>query len=470
MNNKVPINVLNAIYDGRWAILPDKLDLLVSIANRTHSDIEAVLSKPLEQRIAGSRVDVRDGAAIINIIGPIIPRATMFSDISGAVSAEDLALKFGEAIEDHDIKAIVLNIDSPGGNIVNVHELSDMIYNARGKKPVIAYTGGLCASAAYWIASACDKIIADKTAFLGSIGVVAAWTDDSEARKKEGLKDYELVSSQSPNKRQDLNSKEGRAALQAELDGLADIFIDDIAQKRGTNSQFVNDNYGKGGVMLALQAIQVGMADELGSLEGVIQSIKDGNQNVKLLIKSTSTKGVSFMSNKDEDDKAKTSVVAVIEDDDEEEDESEEEEEKAKGKSKSKGKAKSKDAADPMASLLASDPALFNRIKQTGAAEERARIKAIDDIVAVHGSNSAIVKDAMFTNPISAEAFAFKVLKTEASSRVLMASNYNADADEIPSVPASGDAESNSGDVNNKILSAIVSGLKIGGCKGVKHG
>ena len=264
--------VVSAIARQPWAITPDGLDLVLGIAQRNISDHQAVLASPTERRESGN-VRMRDGVAIISVMGPILPRADFFSKISGATSIETLALRFGEAVAADDVNGIVLHVDSQGGAVTGVHEFAGQIFAARSVKPVVAYVSGVCASAAYWLASAAGRVIADETAILGSIGVVAAWTDDKEARKSAGLTDYEVVSSQSPNKRLDPTSKEGRAALQHLLDTDADIFIADVARHRGKRVATVADQFGQGGVMHAAEAVKVGMADEIGSLEDVIATL-----------------------------------------------------------------------------------------------------------------------------------------------------------------------------------------------------
>jgi signal peptide peptidase SppA len=276
MSSRQCDRVLSAIARQPWAITPDGLELVLGIAERSISDKQAVLAAPTERRESG-KVQMRDGVAVISVMGPIFPRADFFTDISGATSIETLALRFGEAVAADDVKAIVLHVDSPGGQIVGVHEFANQIYAAREKKPVVAYAAGMNTSAAYWISSAASKIVAEETALLGSIGVVAAWTDDKEARKSAGLKDYEVVSSQSPNKRLDPESKEGRAALQRILDETADIFIADVARYRGKRAGTVTEQFGQGGVMLAAEAVKVGMADEIGSLEDVIAALSNAD-------------------------------------------------------------------------------------------------------------------------------------------------------------------------------------------------
>jgi len=482
---------LNAIFAGKWAIETNHLDIMIGIADRTYSNMEAVLTTPTERRQSGA-VNVRDGVAVINVFGPIFPHADLFTDISGATSVETLALRFGEALNAPDVKAIVLNVDSPGGNIVGINEFAKKIYEARGKKPIVAYTGGYCASAAYWIASAADRIVADDTAFLGSIGVVAAWTDDSEARKKQGIIDYEVVSSQSPDKRQDPNSAEGRAKLQAELDALADIFLESVARNRNSKPKQVSEKFGKGGILITEEAIRVGMADEVGSLEGVIAELSEAipvlaikaaqvatgsgeygaRQNKKfleLVNLTTPKKGATDMSaakkEDEEESKAKSKAKSEDEDLDKEDEDEDEEEEESKAKSKPKAKDGETSLTLQMATVQSENPALFNAIKQVGANEERERIKAIDDVAASAGYTS-LVRKAMFETPMTAGDLALQIIKTDNAAIQKAATDYQEDAKEADDVPACVSDNDKNADA---MVSAMVSGFKAVGGKEVKR-
>ncbi len=264
--------IVSATTRQPWAITPEGLDLVLGIAQRRISDPQAVLASPVERR-EGGRIHMRDGVAVLSVMGPIFPRADFFTHISGATNIETLALRFGEALAAPDVKGIVLHIDSPGGQITGVHEFAEQVFAARNIKPVVAYISGTGASAAYWIASAAGRVVADVTAVLGSIGVVAAWTDEREARRAQGLTDYEVVSSQSPDKRLDPASAEGRDALQRLLDATADIFIADVARNRGCDAARVTEQFGRGGVMLAAEAVRAGMADAVGGLENVMAAL-----------------------------------------------------------------------------------------------------------------------------------------------------------------------------------------------------
>ena len=434
MSNKIPNSILQAIHTKRWGITPEYLDVIIGVASRELKDIEAVLSSPAVKKGSGL-LSTRSGVGIINIGGVIAPYMNIMTEISGGTTIEQLGLNFGEALRSKEIKAIVLNIDSPGGDICGIHEFSNMVYEARGQKPIVAYVGNLCASAAYWIASACDCIIADKTATLGSIGVVASWIDDSAWMEKEGIKEYKLVSSQTPNKQQDLNSDEGLNSLQAELDGLANIFIESVATHRERAAKYVESNFGKGGVLLAEQAIKVGMADELGSLESVIQGLQEGKSFIKkgVIDMAKEEKLVLEDEEKDEEKESKTKA----EDEEEEKDketnkkaESEEDDEKDK-----EGK-KASTLETKMSGLLLSDAVLFNAIKELGVKEERERMFAINEIAKVYGDNE-LVKKAMFNEPKSAKDLSFELIKAERVALEAYTKDYQEDISMIAEIKRS---------------------------------
>jgi ClpP class serine protease len=195
-----------------------------------------------------------------------------FTQISGAVSTEVLATDIQAAIDNPAVRAIVLDVDSPGGAAAGINELANVIFESRGKKPIVARVGGTGASAAYWLGAAADRLYVDATGLVGSIGVVATFLDSSKRDEASGVRQVEIVSSQSPDKRLDVVTEDGRAKVQATVDSLAQVFIDRVATFRGVTSRHVIENFGRGGLVVGAAAVAAGMADALGSLESVIAS------------------------------------------------------------------------------------------------------------------------------------------------------------------------------------------------------
>jgi len=250
-----------------WAITESALNNILTIASRQNETIE-VVSARLGRELDNSYVsEIRDGVAIIPVVGPLFRYANLFTAISGASSYEILAKDFTTALDNPEVKGIVLDIDSPGGEVNGCAEFANMIFEARGTKPIIAYTSGDAASGAYWIASACDEVVVSETSSLGSIGVVAVY------RGGKGENTVEIVSSQSPYKRLDPNSDDGKVRLQSRIDDLASVFIEAIARHRGVDPPTVVRDFGGGDVFIGKHAVTQGLADKVGSLEKTISSI-----------------------------------------------------------------------------------------------------------------------------------------------------------------------------------------------------
>lgn len=252
-----------------WLMLPGALNTLLAIADRQGDPeaLEARLGRPLDNTRA---VSVRDGVAVIPVTGPIMRYANLFTRISGATSTQELATDLQTALDSPQVRAIVLNIDSPGGEANGINELADMIHAARGKKPIKAYVGGTAASAAYWIASAADEVIVDDTALVGSIGVVL----EVAVRKDEaGAKRYTITSSNAPNKRPDIETEEGRAEIAKSIDALAEVFTAKVARNLGVDAADVPAMGDHGGLRVGGAAVEAGLAHRLGSLESLITEL-----------------------------------------------------------------------------------------------------------------------------------------------------------------------------------------------------
>lgn len=264
---------LRAVLASAWAILPEHLEIITSIAEREnefHGNLEALeakLGRPLGNTMTAT---VRNGVATIPLEGPLFGKANLMTKFSGATSYDMVAKDFTAALEDPSVSAIVLNVDSPGGEVAGASELSGMIRAARGIKPIVAYVSGTMASAALWIGSAADRIVASDTALIGSVG---AQMGMSVREPKAGEKSYRFVSSQSPYKNADPGTEAGAAQSQQIVDDLAQVFIDTLAANRGTTSQEVIAKYGQGAVFVADKALSNGMIDSVGSYEGVINSL-----------------------------------------------------------------------------------------------------------------------------------------------------------------------------------------------------
>lgn len=290
-------NAIAALHASHWAITPDALQQMMEIAARaldepisTIEALEAKIGKPVN---ADELMTVRDGVATIRVQGPLFRYANIFTMISGATSYQTLATDLQQAVDDSKIRGIVLLIDSPGGEVNGSAELANMIFDARGTKPIVAYVAGMGASAAYWIASAATEVVVAPTAILGSIGAVLSVSDRSAADAARGVKTIEIVSSQSPKKRLSPTSSEGQAALQDLVDTLASVFVDAVARNRDVSADTVLSDFGQGGVFVGEASLTPGLADRLGSYEAIHAELAGGKYSAPVRMEArTSTQSL----------------------------------------------------------------------------------------------------------------------------------------------------------------------------------
>jgi ClpP class serine protease len=264
--------VLQYIDSSVWAITPDWLGVIRGIASRseeiTELHLEAI-EKTTGRSIRETQgVTVRDGVAVVPIHGPLFRYANLFTRFSGATSAESLARDLGAAATDPLVREIVIDVDSPGGEINGIEETAKLIRAISQEKPVTALVSFLGTSGAYWLASAAPRVITVRTGVLGSIGTLLRMGDGSD---EEG--EIVFQSSQSPHKVIDPTTAEGAADIQTMLDSLAQVFIESVAEHRGVSVEKVMSDFGRGGVRVGDAAVEAGMADATGTLEGVIAEL-----------------------------------------------------------------------------------------------------------------------------------------------------------------------------------------------------
>lgn len=269
------MRALDAALNAVWAMEERALETLLDVAARDNTDVtpqalEAYRAKGLD---GTQRATVRKGVAILGIAGPLFKRANLFTAISGASSYDVLRTDLQAALDDPKVNAILLDIDSPGGEVNGGNELAQAIYAARSVKPIVAYVGGTGASMAYWIASSASKVVVDPTAILGSIGTQVAFAERAPAA---GEKRYRFVSTQSPNKNPDPGTEAFDKSVQTTIDALSAVFIEAVARNRGVTVAAVLSDFGKGGTFVGQMAVGAGLADSVGDFEGVLAELSAG--------------------------------------------------------------------------------------------------------------------------------------------------------------------------------------------------
>jgi len=276
--------ILNLINGTIWAIQPDKMDQIMGVINLRIQGLHASQAT-IDEVTAAARQDAslrrNQMVAVLPIVGTLTQRASLMSDMSGLMSTEAIAGAFDSLIADDAISAIVLDMDTPGGSVHGVQELSDKIYAARGTKPIIAVANSYMASAGYYIGSAADEVVVTLGGQVGSIGTMGVHADYSEANEKAGV-GYEYVTYGEHKAEANADSPlsdEARAELQRQVDTYGHQFEADVARNRGVSVQAVQGGFGQGRMFIADDAVAAGLADRVDTLEDTIRRFQATTTN-----------------------------------------------------------------------------------------------------------------------------------------------------------------------------------------------
>jgi len=215
---------------------------------------------------------VKNNVGILFVDGPIIPRATWFSNISGIVSLDTLTNEYHALENTPGVNHIIGVFDTPGGDVTGLADFTSVVKES--KVASTAYVFGMAASAGYYIASGFDKRVSSEGGMVGSIGTVLMLRDTIAADEKKGIKSYEIVSSQSENKRPDPTTEEGMAVLQTMVNDHADVFINTLSRNLNVTREKILSDFGRGAMLVAGKALEAGMIDGIDTLENLISKVE----------------------------------------------------------------------------------------------------------------------------------------------------------------------------------------------------
>jgi signal peptide peptidase SppA len=261
--------IINEINSLVWAIMPEKMEMIMKVlASRMdggpHVDYEAAAQR--QTRTAGSKV------VVLPMDGTMSQRASLMTEHSGMLSTDSIGKQIDLLANDPSVKSIILDVNSPGGSVFGLKELTSKIRSASSKKRVIAVSNSMMASAAYWTASAATKTFAAPGSQVGSIGAIAVHIDQSQAMEEAGVK-YTFITAGKykalGNSAEPLTA-DAESYLQDQVDQYYSMFIEDVAANRKVSKSKVKEQYGQGKVLSAKDALSVGMVDGIRTLEDVI--------------------------------------------------------------------------------------------------------------------------------------------------------------------------------------------------------
>lgn len=255
-----------------WAILPAKLEQLLTVV-RMHASGQLPMAL-VDASESASRVGytMQQGVAIVPVVGTILKRGRGLQALSGVRTTIDIQADIQHALDNQEVSAIVLDIDSPGGTVDGTKQLADFVRSASAVKPVVTYGNGVIASAAYWIGSQANAVVAFDTTQVGSIGTVLMHQDWSAYETKFGVKTtfihqgkYKVVGNPS-----EPLTDEGKAHIQERINAINALFVSAVKAARPLKYTNLMDDIANGAVFLAAEAMSLGLIDQVGNLQDAI--------------------------------------------------------------------------------------------------------------------------------------------------------------------------------------------------------
>jgi len=268
------VHLASRLYGTPLLIARPKLDVILSVLGSRIGlpDLDMAMPLPTPRQSATSG---QAGIAVIPVVGTLVRRSMGIEAASGLMSYGEIESRLDAALADPQVAGILLDLDSPGGEASGVFELAERIRAASSIKLIWAHANDAAYSAAFAIAAACQRLTLSQTAGVGSIGVIALHVDQSVKDAKDGL-NYTAVFAGSH--KNDFSpheplSPQATTALQAEVDRLYDIFVNQVGQMRGLDPDAVRAT--EAGLFYGEQAVAAGLADAVMPLEQVMTEFTD---------------------------------------------------------------------------------------------------------------------------------------------------------------------------------------------------
>jgi signal peptide peptidase SppA len=207
--------------------------------------------------------DVVAGVAIIQVCGTLVQKLGTLRPFSGMTGYDGIRQNFMTAMIDPEVKAIMLDIDSPGGEVSGCFDLVDTIYNSRGTKPIWSILNESAYSAGYAIASAADRICVPRTGGVGSIGVIWMHMDWSKALTTAGFKVTFITfgESKADGHPEIPLSGEALERFQSDINTMGELFVSTAARNRNISAKVIRDTQAR--TYMGAAGVSIGLADEV---------------------------------------------------------------------------------------------------------------------------------------------------------------------------------------------------------------
>ncbi|MFC7324776.1 signal peptide peptidase SppA [Halorubrum rutilum] len=208
-------------------------------------------------------------AAKVTVSGPITRKSGRPSPLSGpgGTTADDVVEQIEAADEDGDVEALVVELNTPGGEVLPSDDIRRAAADFDG--PTVAYATDTCASGGYWIASGCDELWARDASLVGSIGVVGSRPNAAGLADKLGISYEQFTAGEYKDAGVPLREieEDEREYLQGIIDGYYEQFVETVSEGRDMDAEAIRETEAR--VYLGTDALEIGLVDELGTEDDV---------------------------------------------------------------------------------------------------------------------------------------------------------------------------------------------------------
>lgn len=267
------MRIAELIFNRPLMITESKLNVILNILGpRFNLDLSGMPSKEMaqisDQERARAGYRVHNGVGVVGIYGPLMHRVLAAEFPSGGPTTyADIRRAFDMAMLDDAVQSIVLDIDSPGGEVHGVFDLADHIFAARSTKPSTAIINESAYSAGYLLASSASRIVIPRTGGAGSIGVIATHADFSRAEEAAGINVTHVFAGA---RKADFSphaplSSEALLSLQSMVDDSYELFVETVARNRGLTAKQVRGT--EAGIFEGKKAVEQRLADEVSAAD-----------------------------------------------------------------------------------------------------------------------------------------------------------------------------------------------------------
>jgi len=255
---------LRRLYSDIPMLTVQHLDFLLSNIHNAQ-DVQAAESPFIKQMrgVLAPKVEIRGDIAIVPVQGALAYAPDVYEMyFDGVEDSRNVLGMIHEAAGNPDVKGILLRMDTPGGMMLGGPEIADAV--AAAQKPVVAHAGGLCCSLGYMIASQADEIVANRSAIVGSIGVIASVADYTKRLEGLGIKMEYFTNAAAKFKAAGAIgtslTDDQRTQIQSQVEGAFNVFKDAVTSAR----PFVRPEAMQGQTYRGYEGKTVGLVDRIG--------------------------------------------------------------------------------------------------------------------------------------------------------------------------------------------------------------